>query len=43
MIGSPILRFPGLLLFLVAATLQAGATSAVRAVKMGARLGVASR
>ena len=38
MIGSPILRAPGLLLFLVGATLQAGATSAVRAVKMGARL-----
>jgi hypothetical protein len=39
MIGSPILRIPGIVLFLVAATLQAGATSAVRAVKMGARLG----
>jgi hypothetical protein len=39
MIGSPILRVPGLVIFLVAATLQAGATSAVRAVKMGARLG----
>lgn len=39
MIGSPVLRIPGLLVFLVAATLQAGATSAVRAVKMGARLG----
>jgi len=43
MIGSPILRIPGLLLFLVAATLQAGATSAVRAVKMGAKLGAATR
>jgi hypothetical protein len=39
MIGSPILRIPGFLVFLVAATLQAGATSAVRAVKLGARLG----
>lgn len=39
MIGSPFLRIPGIALFLVAATLQAGATSAVRAVKMGARLG----
>lgn len=43
MVGSPVLRIPGLLLFLVAATLQAGATSAVRAVKMGARLGVQRR
>lgn len=39
MIGSPILRIPGFAVFLVAATLQAGATSAVRAVKLGARLG----
>lgn len=39
MIGSPILRFPGFVVFLVGATLQAGATSAVRAVKLGARLG----
>ncbi|HEY3435625.1 MAG TPA: hypothetical protein VGK41_08225 [Solirubrobacterales bacterium] len=38
MIGSPFLRIPGFALFLVAATLQAGATSAVRAVKLGARL-----
>lgn len=43
MIGSPILRIPGLVIFLVAATLQAGATSAVRAVKMGARLGAANK
>jgi hypothetical protein len=42
MIGSPVLRIPGILIFLVAATLQAGATSAVRAVKMGARLGAGS-
>jgi hypothetical protein len=38
MIGSPFLRLPGLAIFLLAATLQAGATSAVRAVKLGARL-----
>lgn len=43
MIGSPILRLPGLLLFLFGATLQAGATSAVRAVKMGAKLSAAHR
>ncbi len=39
MIGSPVLRLPGIVLFAVGVTLQAGATSAVRAVKMGARLG----
>jgi hypothetical protein len=39
MIGSPFLRFPGVLLFLVGFTLQAGATSAVKAVKLGAKLG----
>jgi hypothetical protein len=39
MIGSPILRIPGVILFAIGITLQAGATSAVRAVKMGARLG----
>lgn len=39
MIGSPILRIPGIAIFLVAATVQAGATSAVRAVKLGAKLG----
>ena len=39
MIGSPFLRFPGFLLFLIGFTLQAGATSAVKAVKMGAKLG----
>jgi hypothetical protein len=38
MIGSPVLRLPGFAIFLFAATLQAGATSAVRAVKLGARL-----
>jgi uncharacterized membrane protein len=39
MIGSPLLRFPGILIFLIGFTLQAGATSAVKAVKMGAKLG----
>lgn len=39
MLGSPFLRFPGILLFIVGFTLQAGATSAVKAVKMGAKLG----
>lgn len=43
MIGSPFLRIPGFAIFLVAATLQAGATSAVRAVKLGAKLGAAER
>jgi uncharacterized membrane protein len=38
MIGSPFLRFPGILVFLIGFTLQAGATSAVKAVKMGAKL-----
>jgi hypothetical protein len=39
MIGSPFLRFPGILIFLLGFTLQAGATSAVKAVKLGAKLG----
>jgi uncharacterized membrane protein len=39
MIGSPFLRFPGIVIFLIGFTLQAGATSAVKAVKMGAKLG----
>jgi hypothetical protein len=39
MIGLPLLRFPGIVLFLIGFTLQAGATSAVKAVKMGAKLG----
>ncbi|HVW46087.1 MAG TPA: hypothetical protein VHA76_03470 [Solirubrobacterales bacterium] len=43
MIGSPFLRFPGILLFLLGFTLQAGATSAVKAVKMGAKLGLSER
>ena len=43
MIGSPFLRFPGILIFIVGFTLQAGATSAVKAVKMGAKLGRRAR
>lgn len=43
MIGSPVLRLPGLVLLVVGATLQAGATSAVRALKLGAKLGAAGR
>ena len=43
MIGSPFLRLPGILLFVLGFTLQAGATSAVKAVKMGAKLGGATR
>jgi uncharacterized membrane protein len=39
MIGSPFLRLPGILIFLIGFTLQATATSAVKAVKMGAKLG----
>jgi hypothetical protein len=39
MIGSPFLRFPGILIFVVGFVFQAGATSAVKAVKMGAKLG----
>ena len=39
MIGSPFLRLPGVLIFAIGFTLQAGATSAVKAVKMGAKLG----
>jgi len=39
MIGSPFLRIPGILIFIVGFTLQATATSAVKAVKMGAKLG----
>ncbi len=38
MIGSPFLRLPGILIFVLGFTLQTGATSAVKAVKMGARL-----
>jgi hypothetical protein len=39
MIGSPFLRLPGIALFVIGFTLQAGATSAVKAMKMGAKLG----
>jgi hypothetical protein len=38
MLGSPILLVPGILLFALGVTLQAGATGAVKAVKMGAKL-----
>jgi hypothetical protein len=38
MIGSSFLRIPGILLFAVGIILQAGATGAVRAMKMGAKL-----
>jgi hypothetical protein len=38
MLGSPVLRVPGVILLMVGFTLQAGATSAVRAVKMSGRL-----
>jgi hypothetical protein len=38
MLGSPVLFVPGLILFALGVTLQAGATGAVKAVKMGAKL-----
>lgn len=38
MIGSPVLRIPGILLFAIGVTLQAGANGAVRVMKMGAKL-----
>jgi hypothetical protein len=38
MIGSPVLRIPGVLLFAAGVILQAGATGVVRAMKMGAKL-----
>ncbi len=37
MIGSSALRIPGVILLVIGATLQAGATGAVSAIKMGAR------
>lgn len=40
MLGSSILRFPGIVLLVLGASLQAGATSAVRAIKLGAALAV---
>lgn len=38
MLGSRALFIPGLVIFLTGLTLQAGTTSAVKAIKMGARL-----
>ena len=38
MLGSPVLLVPGIVLFALGVTLQAGATGAVKAVKMGAKL-----
>lgn len=38
MLGSPVLFVPGLILFALGVTLQAGATGAVKAVKMSAKL-----
>ena len=38
MIGSDILRIPGVILFAIGVTLQAGATGAVRAIKMSTKL-----
>lgn len=38
MIGSPVLRIPGILIFAIGVTLQVGANGAVRAMKMGAKL-----
>jgi hypothetical protein len=43
MIGSPVLRIPGVILFALGVTLQAGANGALRAVKMGAKLSGANR
>jgi uncharacterized membrane protein len=39
LIGSPVLRVPGFVIFGIGVTLQVGATGAVRAVKMGSKLG----
>ena len=38
MIGSPVLRAPGILLLCLGVALQAGATGAVRAIKMSTKL-----
>lgn len=43
MIGSQFLRIPGILLFAIGVTLQAGATGVVRAMKMGAKLSGSAR
>ena len=40
MLGSPVLRIPGIFLLVVGFTLHAGATGAVRAIKMSASLAV---
>jgi uncharacterized membrane protein len=42
MLGSPVLLIPGVIFITVAVTLQAGATGAVRAIKMSASLGARS-
>jgi hypothetical protein len=42
MLGSRALFVPGLLVLTVGVTLQAGATSAVKTIKMSARLAVGS-
>jgi hypothetical protein len=39
MFGSKALLIPGIVLFAIGATLQAGATGAVRAIKMSTKLG----
>ena len=41
MLGSRALLIPGIILLAFAITVQAGATGAVKAVKMSAKLGVA--
>jgi hypothetical protein len=38
MLGSKLLLIPGILILAIAVTLQAGATGAVRAVKLSAKL-----
>ncbi len=43
MLGSKALLIPGIVVFAVGVTLQAGATGAVRAIKMSAKLGVNRR
>ena len=41
MLGSKVLFIPGIFVFAVGVTLQAGATGAVRAIKMSTKLGIA--
>ncbi len=43
MLGSPVLLIPGIVLLVFGATLQAGATGAVRAIKLNAALSPAAR